>query len=221
MFININWSNKFGAVKNKTVKIVKFDTTTSVSSRVPPESLHVCEPNLHIQDPERIMIRTSLAHSPSQQCVIDKCVLKTNTAGGGIENIWKWTSTFPSLVFKYLEDNLKGTMNVKDLYLHQTNKRETPEEKRHKLAFISPPRIMPLATETLGNFPAAMVHLYRRPRSTSYGLSLQADFSHQVWGAFASCCSRVCEVGEWRSAWQIGLVKRIPADAAEGLSEFH
>lgn len=37
----------FGAGKNKTVKIVKFDTTTSVSSRVPPESLNVCAPNPH------------------------------------------------------------------------------------------------------------------------------------------------------------------------------
>lgn len=50
-------------------------------------------------------------------------------------------------------------MNVKDLYLQQTDKRETPEEKRHKLDFISPPRIMPLATESLGNFPVATVHL--------------------------------------------------------------
>lgn len=79
----------FGAGKNKTVKIVKFDTTTSISSRVPPESLYVRAPNPYrpYQADERIIMRTSLARSPSQQCVRDKCVFKTNTAGGGIENI--------------------------------------------------------------------------------------------------------------------------------------
>jgi len=33
------------------------------------------------QAAERIIKKKYLAHSPSQQCVIDKCVLKTNTAG--------------------------------------------------------------------------------------------------------------------------------------------
>lgn len=77
------------------------------------------------QAAERIIIRTSLACFPSQQCVIEKCVLKTNTAGEGIENIWKWTSTLLSLAFKYLEDDLKGKMNVKGLCLQRTNKRES------------------------------------------------------------------------------------------------
>ncbi len=62
-FININWSNMFGADKNKTVKIVQLQAFPHENHL----SLFMYAHHTPIdQAAERIIVRTSLAHSPSQ-----------------------------------------------------------------------------------------------------------------------------------------------------------
>ncbi len=141
----------FGADKNKTVKIVQLQAFPHENHL----SLFMYAHHTPIdQAAERIIVRTS----PSQHwltSVFSKQVL----LAGELRTFESEPALYSILRLNILTMIWREIWMLK-VYVYEKQIRDSPEEKRRdKLAFISPPQMMLLATDSLGNLPAAMAHL--------------------------------------------------------------
>lgn len=123
------------------------------------------------QAAERIIIKKSLAHSPSQQCVIDKCVLKTNTAGEGIENIESEPALYSLLLSNILRMIWREWRMLKIyIYNKQIKERERVQRKKKRQTSLH-----------LSTSDDAVGHWVSWKLSSSHGAFLAAFSFHELW----------------------------------------